>query len=133
MNDLWVMGPHSSGTRLATRLVASSGIAAHHYTFPHADWWPEDPVVWVTRDPVTTAASMLINGHVESITEGLDAVVRANTHWVDHRDDDDFHITYEEILLDTRDVIERLAEHLILPYWKFDEEIADGNEKYLNA
>lgn len=126
-----VMGPHSSGTRLATRLVRASGYTCYHRSLPGS--WPTRgmPIVWVSRKYHHTVCSMVRNGHARSVEEAQHFVELAWGQYIAARDDyPHVEIRYEDIVADKRKVIGQVAEALGLKRWVFREEVYDGNKQY---
>lgn len=136
LNYLWVSGAHSSGTRLVKRIVEASGLqGVRHHTYPISAGWNEGRAcVWVTRDRFCTAHSMVHNGHADNLAEAYDMITLAEEQMqagVIRDTMDTYFLDYEDVVANVDQAIAGLAMWLGVEPWEFDEEIFDGNEKYL--
>lgn len=147
-----VVGAESSGTRLMTRILQAAGAEAQHRSFPYGfpdspdevrrwpvreveEFWPHAVVVMV-RDWWATMESQVAAGYVRGSDEAWanlrsaylrigEMVAAIQVPW--------YVVTYAGLVQRPDVVVGWLCDELGLPVPDLDEEIVDGNAKYLGV
>lgn len=141
-----VVGAESSGTRLMARILDATGINTLHRSFPyggsHLRHWPEvsvnehdaDAIVWMQRDWWATVRSQLAASHVKTIKEAWDNIAEAQIRIAEVVRAYSFVVvSYESLVQRPATVIDHVCRWLEVETPVLDEEIVDGNDKYLGV
>lgn len=136
MPTICVIGPHSSGTRLMSR-ICRVGLAGHGWEIYHRSLpgsWPTRGVryVWIERDPHCTMASQIANGHAKNPDQAHAQLAEARAIFYDKLTQGMNVITvhYSDLIANPDAVIKRVADWMEVEPWAMVEEVFDGDEPY---
>jgi hypothetical protein len=116
-------GPESSGTRLMSRIVATSGLKTIHRSVPHGPDWnigiePGDKVVAIVREEIATVQSAIEAGHAPHSNAAMRrrkvaiVLIEEQARMVGVRP---VWVSYEELMRDTEKVLAEVSEFLGAP------------------
>lgn len=129
-------GGQSNGTRLLTRIIATSGEDVIHRSLPHGgQWWkwtdfpPGTRFVVIIRDiRMAIASEVRINPHLDNIARLSEINQKKSLRWL-RRIPNAYFVSYEELVASPDEVVSRMSRDLGLNL-SVPEEIYDANEKY---
>jgi hypothetical protein len=134
--DLIVVGPPSSGTRLARRLMAESGLDAIHDRSHGKTDAPLTKVVRIHRDRDARIASVLARDDMPMFSaivtqEQAETFVDTTEATVADKYPTRPALSYEALVADRDAELDRVADALGIPRWESTIEVTDENSKYL--
>jgi hypothetical protein len=136
--DLIVVGPPSSGTRLAQRLMAESGLDTLHDRSHGVTDAPLLKVVCIYRDRDARIASVLARDDMpmfanittqeqaETFVDGTEATV-ADKYPTRPA------LSYEALIADRDAELDRIADELGIPHWSSTILVTNQNAKHLGG
>lgn len=129
--DAVVVGPPSSGTRLVTRLLRSSGRTVRHDMTHGRTPVNARAVVTTSRGRKAHAASLVARGFPRSeTTEGALALIDETTERITTAYPDAPCVSYEALIEDRDAELGRIAKALGWAPWTAAEVVTDENEKH---
>jgi len=123
-----VVGPPSSGTRLVWRILnASPDLYPYHDNKHGKNLWDRDKrtVVLVYRDKISRLSSCQRRG-LDTKDYPIWEALLSNYPRAPI-------VKYSDVVTDVNYVIEQLSVHFNIEAWDFNEEIYDGDEKYVGV
>lgn len=136
MPTICVIGPHSSGTRVMSRVaregLAGEGWEIYHRSLPGS--WPTrgERFIWIERDPHATMCSQIANSHALDADEAYKNLNEAREmfHLKLSQGMNVLTVHYTELVNNPSGVIWAIANWMGVGLWRFSEEIFDGDAQY---